>query len=195
VKRRRGNPNMRVGAPSLNPSGRPKAYPELRALCQQKTIEGVEAIYEIAMDPAQPGSTRVAAWCALRDTGFDRPAQRIAFEDFTDTPDEELPEQLDLYASAGAYEDMILGRPTRIIDVTPEPSAAPTSRSRALPAPRRDLDQDEDRETERARQLAELRRMADEEAAEQRAARPRERVRRTAPPPPPRHQERVRRPR
>jgi hypothetical protein len=50
VKRRRGNPNMRVGAPSVNPRGRPKSYPELRALCQQKTIEAVEAIAEIVND-------------------------------------------------------------------------------------------------------------------------------------------------
>src|SRR5215470_13715713 len=47
VKRRRGNPNMRIGGPSVNPGGRPKSYPELRALCQEKTIAGVERIYEI----------------------------------------------------------------------------------------------------------------------------------------------------
>jgi len=56
VKRRRGNPNMRVGGPSVNPGGRPKSYPELRALCQEKTIAGVERMYEILNDPQQPGS-------------------------------------------------------------------------------------------------------------------------------------------
>jgi len=61
---------------SGNAGGRPKTYPELRAMCQDKTLAGVEAVDEILWDPAQPGSTRVAAWCALRDTGFDKPAQR-----------------------------------------------------------------------------------------------------------------------
>jgi len=43
-------------------------------------------MYEILNDPQQSGSTRVAAWVALRDTGFDRPAQRIAFKDYTNDP-------------------------------------------------------------------------------------------------------------
>ena len=77
---------FRSGAPSANPGGRPKTYPELRQMCQDKTIKGVDAVEEILWDREQPGSTRVAAWCALRDTGFDKPAQRIAFKDYTEHP-------------------------------------------------------------------------------------------------------------
>ena len=106
LKRRRGNPNMRIGAPSVNPSGRPKSYPELRALCQEKTIAGVERMEEILNDPNQPGSTRVAAWCALRDTGFDKPAQRIAFKDYTEHPAVDLPKD-DLNGLADLYAAMI----------------------------------------------------------------------------------------
>jgi hypothetical protein len=135
-----------------------KTYAEMRALCQEKAIAGVEAVDEILHDPAQPGSTRVA-----RDTGFDRPAQRIAFKDFTDAPNDKLPADIDLFALPGAYDDVINGRAT-IIGVTPELSG-PSTRSRALPAP------EVDRETVRARQLAELRRMADEEAVDLQARR------------------------
>jgi len=131
VKRRRGNPNMRIGGPSVNPGGRPKSYPELRALCQEKTIAGVERMYEILNDPQQPGSTRVAAWIALRDTGFDRPAQRIAFNDYTNDPAGELPKDADVHRMADLYALMIgaeFGSGPPIIDVIPTPS-------RSLPAP------------------------------------------------------------
>ena len=171
VKRRRGNPNMRVGAPSVNPNGRPKTYPELRMLCQEKTIESVDAIYEIVRDPAQPGATRVAAWCALRDTGFDKPAQRIAFKDFTEHPAGDLPKNAaDLDHFADIYKQMLEGA---VIDVIPSPSP---SRPRALSAPRDDRSDDPS--------VAEvLRRLEAEEAeeqAKQRASRPQpsERIRR-----------------
>lgn len=133
VKRRRGNPNMRIGGPSVNPGGRPKSYPELRALCQEKTIAGVERMYEILNDPQQPGSTRVAAWVALRDTGFDRPAQRIAFNDYTNDPAGELPKDADVHRMADLYALMIgaeIGSGPPIIDVIPTPTP-----SRSLPAP------------------------------------------------------------
>jgi len=91
----------------VNPGGRPKSYPELRALCQEKTIAGVERMYEILNDPQQPGSTRVAAWVALRDTGFDRPAQRIAFKDYTNDPAGELPKDVDVHRMADLYALMI----------------------------------------------------------------------------------------
>ena len=185
VKRRRGNPNMRVGAPSVNPNGRPKTYPELRMLCQEKTIESVDAIYDIVQDPAQPGATRVAAWCALRDTGFDKPAQRIAFKDFTEHPVGDLPKNgADLDHFADIYKQMLEGA---IIDVIPSPSP---SRPRALSAPRDDdrikmsndslLGSDESDDPGVAEVLRRLEAEEAEEQAKQRASRsqPSERIRR-----------------
>jgi hypothetical protein len=143
-------------------------------LCQEKTIESVDAIYDIVQDPAQPGATRVAAWCALRDTGFDKPAQRIAFKDFTEHPAGELPKDgADLDHFADIYKQMLEGA---IIDVIPSPSP---SRPRALSAPRDDRSDASDDPG-----VAEvLRRLEAEEAeaqAEPRASRPQasERIRR-----------------
>ena len=154
-----------------NPGGRPKTYPEMRALCQQKTIAGIEAVDEILHDPAQPGSTRVAAWCALRDTGFDRPAQRIAIKDYTEHPASNLLKDGDNVERFADMYAMMIGAtngeyPPPIIDVTP-------SQSRALPCPRDDEGVSVD----------ELRRLWAEEDAEQQSAhasRPqsRERIRR-----------------
>jgi hypothetical protein len=62
---------------SVNPAGRPKAYGPLKALCQDKTLAGVAIVEQIMNDPEQPGSTRIAAWCALRDTGFGKPETRV----------------------------------------------------------------------------------------------------------------------
>jgi hypothetical protein len=114
---------------SGNPTGRPKTYPELRAMCQQKTIEGVEAVEEILWDPAQPGSTRVAAWTALRDTGFDKPAQRIAFRDYTEHPADDRPKNgNELDHAADMYARMLGGTyiPPPMFDVTPSALPAPS---------------------------------------------------------------------
>jgi hypothetical protein len=146
-----------------NAGGRPKTYAELRAMCQEKTIEGVKAVEEILWDPAQPGSTRVSAWVALRDCGFDRPAQRIAFRDFTEHPTAELPKDGDSVDHfADIYKRMLEGA---VIDVIPPP------RPKALSAPKDDKDVSID-------ELREL--WAAEDAAEQRSQpqpQPRERER------------------
>jgi hypothetical protein len=42
-----------------------------------KTLAGVAVVESIMNDPDQPGSTRVLAWCALRDTGFGKPETRV----------------------------------------------------------------------------------------------------------------------
>jgi hypothetical protein len=75
----RGNPAMLAQTPgsSVNAGGRPKAYGPLKALCQDKTLQGVAIVEAIMNDETQPGSTRIAAWCALRDTGFGRPETRV----------------------------------------------------------------------------------------------------------------------
>jgi hypothetical protein len=171
---------------SGNPGGRPKTYPELRLMCQDKTMKGVEAVDEILWDPAQPGSTRIAAWCALRDTGFDKPAQRIAFKDFTEHPAGDLPKNgADLDHFADIYKQMLEGA---VIDVIPSPSP---SRPRALSAPR-DGDRikgsfapligsdDGSNESDDPGVAEVLRRLEAEEQAEQRASRPQpcERIRR-----------------
>src|SRR5215470_11109873 len=170
LKRRRGNPNMRIGAPSVNPSGRPKSYPELRALCQEKTIAGVERMEEILNDPNQPGSTRVAAWCALRDTGFDKPAQRIAFKDYTEHPAVDLPKD-DLNGLADLYAAMIGAtidyRPS-MIDVAPSQSLPAPQ----LSAPRQKLTGDLAAMRRNLRQIHE-----EEEAEKQHRGQPRQRER------------------
>jgi hypothetical protein len=98
-------------------------------MCQEKTIEGVEAVEEILWDPAQPGSTRVAAWTALRDTGFDKPAQRIAFKDYTDHPTNSMLPMgsNELERMADRYARMIgadIGAELPMIDVEPERPAS-----------------------------------------------------------------------
>jgi len=112
-------------------------------------------------DREQPGSTRVAAWCALRDTGFDKPAQRIAFKDYTEHPASNLLNDgdnvdrfADLYAlMIGASPDS----PPPMIDITPSPSST-------LPA-RRYVDIETQRQQLR-RMTDELRQMHEEERAE-----------------------------
>jgi len=156
---------MRRGAPSLNPSGRPPADPELRQLCREKTTAGVDRIYEIRNDPDEPGATRVAAWCALRDTGFGKPAQAIAFKDFTEAPPADLGKtgsSIDRMADVYAW---MIGATTEppVIDVAP-------SRSAALSDPQ----DDDDHAT-----VEILRRLDEEEQAErqqQSRAQPRERI-------------------
>jgi hypothetical protein len=115
------------GQDVYNPSGRPPADPELRMLCREKTIAGVDRIYEILNDPDEPGATRVAAWCALRDTGYGKPAQAIAFKDFTEySADNKLLQNgTELERMADMYAYMIGADPSApppMIDITPLPS-------------------------------------------------------------------------
>jgi hypothetical protein len=126
-------------------------------MCQDKTMAGVEAVDAILWDPEQPGSTRVAAWCALRDTGFDKPAQRVAFKDYTEHPAGDLSKsEYDLERFADLYAIMIGASPAPppIIDITP-------ARRYVDPTQRQKLRQMTD----------EPRQMAEEEQAEQEAER------------------------
>lgn len=71
--KRRGNPNWVKGV-SGNPGGRPKDAEKIRELALSKSPEHIENLDQIALDPKQPGRTRVEASKALLERGLGRPA-------------------------------------------------------------------------------------------------------------------------
>lgn len=76
--KKRGNPNMRPGAPSLNPSGRPRGAKGLAAYVAEQTSDGrelVDRLLELSRDPKAPIRERFAATTALLDRAVGKPLQ------------------------------------------------------------------------------------------------------------------------
>lgn len=76
--KRRGNPNMRPGAPSLNPNGRPRGAKGIAAYVAEKTSDGrelVDRLLELSRDPKAPIRERFSATTALLDRAVGRPLQ------------------------------------------------------------------------------------------------------------------------
>lgn len=74
--KRAGNPAWTTGV-SGNPSGRPKSVGEVRRLAREQTVAAIETLVEIARDPNQPGSARVAACNVLLDRGYGKAVQQV----------------------------------------------------------------------------------------------------------------------
>ena len=78
-KSRGGNPAWVKGCPSPNPNGRPRTG----LACAEKVRELVDpaewVAFELAVarDPKMPLDRRAAAWHALIDRGFTKPAQGV----------------------------------------------------------------------------------------------------------------------
>src|SRR5262249_41268302 len=62
---------------SGNPSGRPKAVAEIRALAREHTKAALEALVEIVNNKKAPPAARVAAANSLLDRGYGRPETKI----------------------------------------------------------------------------------------------------------------------
>lgn len=79
TSRRRGNPNWTKGGPSPNPNGRPRTGQALAETIRVKVdpAEWVDFELAVARDTKQPIEKRAAAWHALVDRGFPKPAQTL----------------------------------------------------------------------------------------------------------------------
>jgi hypothetical protein len=174
VKRGRGNPNTQLQREgySINPGGRRKYDKGAKERMGEVTLEVVEFWIKTMRDPSEEMNHRVRASENIAWGFLGKPSQQV-FAAHAHVSFDDVTEGLgDLDALAAAYGAMLgaVEDPGPMIDVTPPRS----TRSRALRAP------EVDRETESARELEALRRMADE----QRAERPRARPRREQQPPP-----------
>jgi len=80
--KRRGNPLMRAGAPSLNPAGRPKrgeSFAErVRAIVDLDKL--IEFLDETARDPGAKMEHRLAAAAQLLDRAVGRPVATVELE-------------------------------------------------------------------------------------------------------------------
>ena len=74
-KRGPGRP-FKKGQPSPNPGGRPRLYPEVRALAQRHTDEIIETLVFL-MQYSEKDEVRRAAACDLWDRAWGRPHQTI----------------------------------------------------------------------------------------------------------------------
>jgi hypothetical protein len=152
--RRRGNPNMKPGAPSVNPSGRPKGAAGLARLVAEQTRDGaelVERLLKLSRDAKAGARERLGATLALLDRLAGRPLQsteltvvaeaHVGDEDLSGLSVEQLAElealeaRRDAIMAAGAVPD-----DHDVIDVrssTLAPVAAPFVESaRLLHAPK-----------------------------------------------------------
>ena len=72
---RRGNPNWIKGR-SGNPGGRPKVLREVTELAREKGPEAIETLADI-MANSTSTSARIAAACAILDSGYGKPSQTV----------------------------------------------------------------------------------------------------------------------
>lgn len=62
---------------SGNPGGRPAVVKKVRALAQQHSEEGIEALVAIGRDRNEKGAVRVAAWKEVLDRGLGKAVQGV----------------------------------------------------------------------------------------------------------------------
>ena len=73
------------GAPSPNPSGRPKVLGEVMALARGHTAEAIETLVTVMTDEEQPAAARVAAANSILDRGYGKPPAAVAHFGLGDT--------------------------------------------------------------------------------------------------------------
>jgi hypothetical protein len=67
----------RKGGPSPNPKGRPKqpkTVAEVRALAREKTVQMIEVLSKVALNPKCPPAARAAAASSILDRAWGKPA-------------------------------------------------------------------------------------------------------------------------
>lgn len=76
-RRRRGNPNMRKGAPSLNPFGRPPVSRALSAMVRAKVPPQMFIAHALRLieSPDTPPAVRLRALEMLERRGYGRPSE------------------------------------------------------------------------------------------------------------------------
>jgi hypothetical protein len=62
---------------SGNPGGRPAGVKEVMDLARSYSTDAIEGLAAIAKDKEKPAQARVAAWNALLDRGYGKPAQSL----------------------------------------------------------------------------------------------------------------------
>lgn len=75
-----GNPAWVKGAPSANPSGRPKVITHIRDLAREASPECIAALRRIVNDKDEKASAVVAAANALLDRAWGRPETHLTIE-------------------------------------------------------------------------------------------------------------------
>ena len=84
VPLRNSDGRWRKGAPSPNPSGRPRVLRDVVEKAREYTVESIETLATIMRDEQQPGATRVAAADKILDRGYGRPTQFVGVDDTMD---------------------------------------------------------------------------------------------------------------
>jgi hypothetical protein len=75
------------GAPSPNPSGRPKSYPEIVALARENSPAAIRKLVDIMTTTADEKAA-ISAANAVLDRAFGKPAQSVAVSDRDSLPEE-----------------------------------------------------------------------------------------------------------
>jgi len=81
VPLRNSDGRWRKGAPSPNPTGRPRVLRDVVAKAREYTVESIETLAAIMRDEDQPGATRVAAADKILDRGYGKPTQFVGIDD------------------------------------------------------------------------------------------------------------------
>ena len=120
MAKRRGNPFMIAGGPSLNPSGnrtkKPKELKELQGIIRERADDIIKSLFNLAMNTKTPAAVRATCLTALMDRGYGKPLQSVA-QHVTVVDQLPIDQQV---AVAEALEALMY---KKTIDVTPAPQA------------------------------------------------------------------------